>query len=208
VTSPRLAPAVLPVLLALPGLALAGAGLFHPHVLVPATADRWYVVHVAGLLAFPLVGLALAWLVRGRQDPLAWVVRLTAYGFAVFYTALDVVYGVAAGDVTRDMAEGYRRSADFSAMLRTAVDLGEVGSWSLLACAAALVVDQLGRHRLAGLPALALLPGAWLVHRDHIFSPGGVVGMVLLGLATGLLARNLPQDRAPVEATSGPLGAS
>ncbi|MFB9312475.1 hypothetical protein [Nocardioides plantarum] len=198
----------LPVVLALPALALAVAGLFHPHTLVPATADRWYVVHVAGLLAFPLVGLALAWLVRGRRDPVAWAVRLTAYGFAVLYTALDVIYGVAAGDVTRDMAEGYRRSADFSAMLRTAVDLGEVGSWSLLCCAAVLVVDQLGRHGVAGLPALALLPGAWLVHRDHIFSPGGVVGMVLLGLATGLLARNLAQTRGPSDATNRPLGAS
>lgn len=201
-------PRLVPVVLALPALALAVAGLFHPHTLVPATADRWYVVHVAGLLAFPLVGLALAWLVRGRQDPLAWVVRLTAYGFAVFYTALDVIYGVAAGDVTRDVAEGYRRSADFSAMLRTAVDLGEIGSWSLLACAAALVVDQLGRHGVAGLPALALLPGAWLVHRDHIFSPGGVVGMVLLGVATGLLARHLPQTRGPAEATKRGLSAS
>lgn len=198
-------PVALAVVLALPALALAVAGLFHPHVLVPATAERWYVVHVAGLGAFPLVGLALATLVRGRHDPLAWLVRVTAFGFAVLYTSLDVVYGVAAGDVTRQMEEGYRRSADFSAMLRTAVDLGEVGSWSLLACGAALVVDQVGRHRLAGLPALLLLPGAWLVHRDHIFSPDGVLGMVLIGVATGLLAldlRNIPGRPTPAEATS------
>ncbi|MDO9456704.1 hypothetical protein [Nocardioides sp.] len=184
---------LLPVVLALPGLALGATGLLHPHTLTPATADRWYLIHLAGLVVFPLVGVALAALMRGRQDPVAWFVRLTAYGFAVFYTALDVIYGVAAGNVTRQMEEGYRRSADFTAMLRTGVDLGEVGSWSLVVCGLALVVDQLGRHRLDGLPALGLPIGGWLVHQDHIFAPTGVAGMLVVGLATGLLARNLPK---------------
>lgn len=190
-----------PAVLAAPALVLGVSGLFHPHRLLPETADRWYLLHVAGLVFFPLVGVALMALVERRQDPLAWLVRVTAFGYAVFYTALDVVYGVAAGDVTRAMEPGYRRSPDLSAMLQVGVDLGEVGSWSLLACGAALVVDQVGRHRLAGLPALALLPGAWLVHTDHIFSPAGVVGMVLIGVATGLLARNLPETRRPADAT-------
>ena len=133
---------------------------------------------------------------------------MTAFGYATFYTALDVVYGIAAGDVTGGVEDGYRRSADFSAMLRTAVDLGEVGSWSLLACGVALTVDQLRRHGAAGLPAVALLPGAWLVHTDHIFSPGGVVGMLLIGAATGLLARNLPGTRRDSGATLSPSAAS
>ncbi|WP_148614813.1 hypothetical protein [Nocardioides rubriscoriae] len=195
---------LLPVVLAVPGVALGVSGLLHPHRLLPETADRWYVLHLAGLVVFPLVGVALMTLVRHRSDPLAWVVRVAAFTYAVFYTALDVVYGVAAGDVTRAMESGYRRSADFSAMLRVGVDLGEVGSWSLLVCAVALVVDQVGRHRLAGLPALALVPGAWLVHTDHIFSPGGVVGMLLIGVATGLLGLNLtaPAERGrPSDAT-------
>jgi hypothetical protein len=199
---------LMPAVLALPGLLLGVAGLFHPHVLVPDTADRWYVVHVAGLVVFPLVAVALVQLVRGRHDPLAWVVRLSAYGFAVFYTALDVIYGVAAGDVTRTMETGYRRSPDFSAMLRVGVDLGEVGSWSLLVCGVALLVDQLRRHRLRGLPALALPVGAWLVHTDHIFAPAGVVGMVLLGAATGLLATNVAENRGESDATSETLRAS
>jgi hypothetical protein len=208
VRPPPPAPVLLPLVLAVPGLVLGISGLLHPHRLVPDTAEQWYLLHLAGLVFFPLVGVAFMVLVRGRQDPLAWLVRLTAFGYAVFYTALDVVYGVAAGDVTRGMEDGYRRSADFSAMLRVAVDLGEVGSWSLLACGVALSVDQLRRHRLGGVPALALLPGAWLVHTDHIFSPGGVVGMLLIGTATGLLARNLEPTRPRSGATLSPSAAS
>ena len=64
-----------PLLLALPGLLLAVAGLVHPHHLMYATSTRWWTLHVAGLLVFPLVGWALAALVRGRTDGLAWAVR-------------------------------------------------------------------------------------------------------------------------------------
>ena len=44
-------------LLALPALVLAVAGLFHPHSLTHASAPRWTLLHVAGLLVFPLVGV-------------------------------------------------------------------------------------------------------------------------------------------------------
>jgi hypothetical protein len=61
--------------------------------------------------------------------------------------------------------------------------------WSvaLLACAVVLLLDQVSRLRFRGLPALLLVPGAWLVHTGHIFSPDGVTGMLLLGVGTGLL---------------------
>jgi hypothetical protein len=199
----------MPVVLALPGISLGVSGLFHPHHLAADTAERWYVLHLVGLLVFPLVGVALMALVRGRGDLLAWVVRLTAFVYATFYTALDVIYGVAAGDVTRQMGADYQRSADFTAMLQVGVHLGEVGSWSLLACGVALLVDQLvPRPALSALPALALPVGAWLVHVGHIFAPTGVVGMLLIGCATGLLAWNLPQTRGVSNATFGRLRAS
>ena len=66
--------------------------------------------------------------------------------------------------------------------------LGEVGSWALIACAMAVAVDALRRARGAALPGLLLVPGAVLVHVDHIFAPTGVAGMVLIGLASGWLA--------------------
>jgi hypothetical protein len=178
----------LPLLLALPGLALAVAGLFHPHHLDHDTAQRWYLLHLPGLLVFPLVGVALAVLVRGRTDPVACVVRLTAYVYATFYTALDVVSGIGAGYVTRQLGPDVPRPEAVSLMFRIGTPLGQVGSWALLGCCAVLALDQLRRQGLRATPGLLLVVGAWLVHSDHIFAPVGVAGMTLLGLATGWLA--------------------
>ena len=176
-----------PVLLALPGLALAVAGLFHPHHLGYATAGRWYALHVPGLLVFPLVGLALAMLVRGRTDPVAWLVRLSAYTYATFYSALDVVSGIGAGYVTRELGPGVPRPDAVGLMFRIGTPLGEVGSWALVVCCLLVAGDLLARYRRPALPGLLLVPGAWLVHTGHIFSPDGVTGMLLIGLATGWL---------------------
>lgn len=178
----------LPVLLALPGLALAGVGLFHPHHLTYDTAQTWFLLHLPGLLVFPLVGAALAVLVRGRRDAVAWAVRLAAYLYATCYTALDVISGVGAGYVTRHLGPDVPRPDAVRLMFRIGTPLGEVGSWALLVACGVLVADQLARLGVAATPGLLLLPGAWLVHTDHIFAPSGVAGMALLGLATGWLA--------------------
>ncbi len=50
-----------------------------------------------------------------------------------------------------------------------------------------VALDALWRLRLRGLPALVMVPGAYLVHDFHIFAPQGVAGMALIGLATGWL---------------------
>lgn len=201
----RLGPAVV---LALPGLALAVAGLFHPHGLSYATSERWLVLHLVGLVVFPLVGLALAALVRGRTDPLAWLVRVAAYVYAVFYSALDVLGGIGASYLTREAGAGVPRPAVVPDLYAIGDQLGAIGSYALLAGGAAVALDQLRHHGLAGLPVLALLPGAWLVHTDHIFAPGGVVGMALVGLATGTAAWNAREIRWNFPATSGRLSAS
>jgi len=197
-----------PLLLAAPALSLAVAGLFHPHHLSYDTSDWWFGVHLPGLVVFPLVGAALAVLVRGRRDPLAWFVRLAAYTYATFYSALDVVSGIAAGYVTYELGPGVPRPPAVSLLFEIGTPLGKIGSWGLLACCLAVVVDQVQSRGLLGLPAVGLLPGAWLVHTDHIFSPAGVVGMALLGVTTGVLAWKLPETRLPDEATSERLIAS
>lgn len=179
------------LLLALPGLGLAVAGLFHPHGLSHETSRLWFGLHVPGLLVFPLVGLALAWLVRGRTDPVAWVVRLAAYGYATFYSALDVISGIAAGWVTWQLGPGVERPDEVRLLFRIGTPLGEIGSWALLACVAVLVADRLLRGRrptAATLVGLLVLPGAWLVHVGHIFAPEGVAGMALLGVGTAALS--------------------
>lgn len=172
-----------PALLALPALTLAVAGLFHPHHLTYDTSWRWYTLHLPGLAVFPLVGWALAELVRDRRDALAWVVRIAAYGYATFYTALDVVSGVAAGYVTHELGPGVPRPEAVSLLFRIGTPLGHVGSVALLACCGLLTVDLVVRRR--AWPALLLVPGAVLVHVGHIFAPTGVAGMLLLAVGTG-----------------------
>lgn len=114
--------------------------------------------------------------------------RLAAYLYATCYTALDVISGIGAGYVTRHLGPDVPRPDAVRLMFRIGTPLGEVGSWALLAACGVLVVDQLVRLGVPAAPGLLLLPGAWLVHTDHIFAPSGVVGMTLLGLATGWLA--------------------
>ncbi len=176
------------VLLALPGLALAVIGLFHPERLNHDTSWQWFAVHIPGLLVFPLVGLALAELVRGRSEAVAWVVRLAAYAYATFYSALDVISGIAAGYVTHEVGPGVPRAEEVRLLFAIGGPLGRIGSISLIVCCVVVLLDQLVRHRAAALPGALLIPGAWLIHADHIFAPGGVIGMALLGLGTGALA--------------------
>lgn len=173
---------------AAPAFVLAAAGLFHPHSLSWATAPRWTVLHVVALFVFPLVGVALMWLVRGRQDPVAWLVRVSAFVYAAAYTALDVISGISAGYVTWRLGEGVARPDEVRYLFAVGGQLGGVGSWALVACAVVVAVDALRRTGSAALPGLLLVPGAWLVHVDHIFAPTGVVGMALIGLASGWLA--------------------
>lgn len=177
----------LAVLFAIPGLALAGAGLFHPHSLTDASAGRWTSLHVVGLFVFPLVGLALAALVRSRVDPLAWGVRLTAYVYATAYSALDVISGIGAGYVTGRLGEGVERPDEVRSLFSIGGRIGEVGSWALIVCAVLVAADALRHSGWAALPGVLLVPGAVLVHQGHIFAPTGVIGMALIGLATGWL---------------------
>lgn len=177
-----------PLVLALPGLTLAAAGLLHPSGLGYDTALLWCGLHVPGILVFPLVGWALADLVRARSDALAWAVRLTAYLYATFYSALDVISGVGAGFVTRALGPDVPRPEAVSQMFRIGSSLGEVGSWALLACVVLVLADQARRHGVTALVGAPLLPGAWLVHTDHIFPPFGVLAMVLLAAGTAGLA--------------------
>jgi hypothetical protein len=188
---------VLPLVLALPALSLAAAGFLHPHSLNYDTAFRWYSLHLPGLVAFPLVGASLAWLVRGRNDPVAWIVRVTALTYATFYTALDVVNGIAAGYVTERLGPDVPRPDEIRYLFDIGRPLGDIGEWGLIACCVAVAVDQVRRHALAGAPALALVLGAWFVRGEHIFSPIGVLGMAIIGVVSGYLAWNDPRIFAP-----------
>lgn len=166
---------------------LAAAGLTHPHGLNADTAGWWTVLHLAGLFVFPLVGVALIALMFGRRDPVAWVVVLTAFVYATAYSALDVISGIGAGYITWRLGEGVPRPDEVRFLFAIGGRIGEVGSWALIICAVVVALDGLRRHGLLAAPALGGVLGAWLVHQDHIFSPNGALGMLLLGLAVGWL---------------------
>ena len=169
--------------LALPAVALGVAGLFHPMHLTYATSRTWWLLHVPGLFAFPLVGVALMVLFRGRRDAVAVVAVLAAFGYATAYTALDVVNGIAAGYVTHRLGPGVPRPDEVTYLFDLGRPFGVWGSWALVLAAVVVVADALWRHRLRALPAVAMVPGAYLVHAFHIFAPEGVAGMLLVGLS-------------------------
>lgn len=174
---------------AVPGIALAVAGSFHPQHLNYGTSARWTVLHVAGVLAFPLLGLALASLVRRRRDPVAVVVVVAAYVYATAYTALDVISGIAAGFVTHRIGPGVPRPDEVRYLFEIGGRVGEYGSWAFLLGAVLVALDRVWRLRLRALvPAVLLVLAAYSFMTSHIFPWRGVVTVLVIGLATGWLA--------------------
>ena len=114
-----------------------------------------------------------------------------------------MVSGIAAGYVTHELGPGVprpRRGAACCSAIGT--PLGEIGSWALIACSVVLAARPAGPPAVPAAARLLLVPGAWLVHLDHIFSPKGVAGMVLLGVGTAALA--LVGDRRKSAERSNP----
>lgn len=178
---------VVAVLSALPGLSLAVAGYFHPMHLNEQTAHRWWTLHVPGMFAFALVGVALMALFRGRRDPVAWIAVAASFAYTVFYNALDILSGIGAGFVTSRLPAGSPRPDEVRSIFRIGTPLGEIGSWALIIAAVVIALDAVLRHGLRGLPGVLLVPGAVLVHMDHIYWPLGALGMALIGIGTGSL---------------------
>jgi hypothetical protein len=180
-------PVALGVVAALPGLVLGVAGYFHPAHLNHTTAHSWWSLHVAGMFAFPLVGVALATLFRGRRDPVAVVAVLATFVYAVAYTALDVINGIGAGFVTSRLPALAPRPDEVRSLFAIGGPIGEVGSYALILAAVVIALDALARGGVQALPGLLLVPGAFLVHTHHIFWPLGAGGIALVGLGTGWL---------------------
>lgn len=189
------------VLVAAPGLALAGFGLVHPVHLDPSTARAWWQLHVVLIPVFPLIGLAIGVLLRGERGPVATAARVAAYGFATFYTGLDVLAGIGAGLVTDVQQAG---SPAVGRLFEIGDRLGDAGVWFLLACAVltgAVLVRRDGPRALPG--AIVLAAACFPFLEGHIFHPTGVVAM--LGIAAGCAL--LAVARRPVRpgAVRGPV---
>lgn len=177
--SPRLR---LVLLVSIPALACALIGLLHPHHLTADTAARWQLMHLVLIPVFPLIGFA-PWLIARRTNRVLGIVAAVAgYGFATFYTSLDLLAGVAAG--TLQLAGVTEGKAPVYEIAR---EVGLIGVVSLVIACLAATVAVFVRRRLRALPGGVLaVAGAVLVQPGHIYPGLGTLAMLLL--AAGLVA--------------------
>jgi hypothetical protein len=188
------------VVIAGPAVVLAGLGLTHPQDLTATSAPWWTTLHVLLLPLFPLLAVSL-WLLLPKVPGLvAWAARIAAYGYAAFYTALDVLAGIAAGELTQLNAERglQEETPEVDRLFVVGNDLGEIGVWCFgVACAATAlaVVGRVGRRALPG--AVVLVAGAvvFVAGGVHIYWPWGVGTMLVLAVGLGLLAAVMPDPQ-------------
>jgi hypothetical protein len=194
------------VVIAGPAVVLAGLGLTHPQDLTASSASWWTTLHVLLLPLFPLLALSLWLLLRGVPGPVAWVARIAAYGYAAFYTALDVLAGIAAGELTQLNAERGLQTdtVEVDRLFAVGNDLGEIGVWAFgVACAAtiAALAGRDGRRSLPGAAVLAVAALVFVAGGVHIYWPWGVATMLALAAGLGLLAAVEPAWQPATEAS-------
>lgn len=178
-----------PLLVALPALVIAVGGLFHPELLTPDTADRWFGAHLVLLPLFPLVALGLWWLLRGVRHPVATAARVLAYAYAVLYTALDAISGIGLGWSVKKAAENGQPGPDLGTVFFIGDRIGRPGAIALaLAGVLAGLVLAHAHGWLAGLGGALVGGGAMLVWKYHVFPWEGVTGMVLVAAGMGAMA--------------------
>ncbi|KUL28834.1 hypothetical protein [Actinoplanes awajinensis] len=210
----RSGPAWTLVLVLLGPLLLALAGLVHPGGLSAATAHRWVWLHIALLPVFPLLGLGF--LVLLREQPRAGLPRVTRVlawiGVAVYavgYTGLDAVAGIAAGTVAGQDGDPAELRRLVLALYRTANGLGTVGVSAFLVATLAAAITLSSGYGLRVLPGtLVLLAAGWSFLDSHIFSPRGVLTMLAMaaGFASWMWATAERRNPPSATSTAGPAG--
>lgn len=179
---------------AAPGLVLAVAGLFHPSALTPASAATWWQLHVLLLPVFPLLAGVVWLLLRGERDWIAWVARIAAYTYAVFYTGLDVLAGIGAGYVVDSAG---RPSQAMQDLFDIGNALAVYGVHAFLVAAIATGIALIRRDGTAAFPgALVFIAAAVPFLQAHIYWPVGGVSMLGLAVGAGALAwaRQVPAE--------------
>jgi hypothetical protein len=188
------------VVVAGPAVVLAGFGLTHPQDLTATSASWWTTLHVLLLPLFALLAVSLWLLLRGIPGPVAWAARIAAYGYAAFYTALDVLAGIGAGELTQLNAERglQETTVEVDRLFAVGNDLGELGVWCFgVACVATAlaVVGRVGRRALPGAVVLVAATVVFVAGGVHIYWPWGVGTMLALAVGLGLLVAVLPDPQ-------------
>lgn len=178
------------LLVALPGVLLGIAGLAHPIFLTPETAERWRLVHLVLLPAFPLLGASIWLLLLGERGALAWVARGLAFAYAVLYTALDSIAGIGAPHQLQRSAERGDDRPPVEDLFEIGDRLGHpgVGALALSAVLTAVLLLRRGGGLLAPAGAVVVVVGSYLLFRHHVFPPKGVAGVLLVAAGLALMA--------------------
>jgi hypothetical protein len=185
------------LLVALPGLVLAGIGLTHPHHLDASTAQWWQNMHIVLAVIFPLLGAAQWVLLDDSPKWVRWPARAATFGYVVFYGALDALAGIGGGAMT--LANGGRTSAD-EPLFKIGNQLGTVGAWCFFAASLAIAVCALLKLKLKALPGAAfLLVGSYLFLSSHIYWPKGVIACTCIAIGMAAISYASASGRSAIE---------
>ncbi|MFJ8960252.1 hypothetical protein ACIRG5_12785 [Lentzea sp. NPDC102401] len=185
------------LLVALPGLILAGIGLTHPHYLDASTAQWWQNMHIILALIFPLLGAAQWVLLDDSPKYVRFPARVAAFGFVVFYGALDALAGIGGGALT--LGNGGRSPMD-EPLFKIGNQLGTVGAWCFLAASLAIAVCALLKNRVKALPgAVFLLVGSYLFLDSHIYWPKGVIACTCIAIGMAAISYASASGRSAIE---------
>jgi len=189
----------LPLLVALPALVIAAAGLAHPVLLTPDTAERWRLAHLVLLLAFPLLAGSVLVLLRGERGLAAWGARGLAVVYAVLYGALDAIAGIGAPQQVLGAQRRGEPGPPIGDLYEIGDRLGALGVYAFAAAGAltALVLYLRTRSPLAlgGGAVVVLASYPFLLH--HVFPPRGVLALVVIAVGFGLLEVSRTTARRP-----------
>lgn len=180
------------VALLLPPILIGLVGTTHPAHLTADAAPYWRDLHVVLLPLFPLLAVG-PWLLARSVDPFYGRITLVlGYVYACFYSALDILAGIAAGGLKADQEGGLRT------VFRLASDLGQVGSIAYIgatAAAAGCVIRLVGLRALPG--AIVALGGAYGFMQDHVYWPAGVVSMAAIAAGWAWMLVALHRGQRP-----------
>ncbi|GGU20129.1 hypothetical protein [Lentzea flava] len=185
------------LLVALPGLVLAGIGLTHPHLLDATTAGWWQNMHIILAVIFPLLGAAQWVLLADTPKLVRYPARVAAFGYVVFYGALDALAGIGGGAMT--LANGGRSAAD-APIFKIGNQLGHVGAWCFFAVSLAIAVCVLLKHKVKAIPgAVFLLIGSYLFLDSHIYWPKGVIACTSIAIGMAAISYVSAPGRSAIE---------
>ncbi|MFJ2087558.1 hypothetical protein ACIOBK_33875 [Micromonospora chokoriensis] len=201
-------------LLAAPAFVTAALGVGHPGQLDTATAPRWLTVHLVLLFATPLLALAPIAVCRHaatttpNRAGLGWVAVLSGAIFGICYATLDVLAGIATGQLVSKNLATDERSPAVLAMQQIAAPFGTAGAAALVCCvlvASYAAWQTVGEAAISG--SLLAVAGAWGLGEYHVYWPHGVVALLCLGLGQWLLAARILEGLQPLvlaEEAGGP----